>query len=786
MTVIDGMYSAFKIVAMAVLMAVAINIGVVSTPSGAALAQSAGGGFVTAVDVEGNQRIEDESVRAYMTLTVGDPLTSDAINRSLKALYATGLFADVSIRRSGQSVIVAVVENPIINQLAFEGNKRLDDEELEAEVQLTPRTVFTRARVQSDVQRLVQRYRRSGRFAASVIPKVIQLGQNRVDLVFEISEGALTEIRKIDFIGNRAFPDGKLKSEVMTKEARWYRFFSSDDKYDPDRLTFDRQLLRRFYLSEGYADFQVLSAVAELTRDRKDFFVTFTVEEGEQFNFGEIDVQTGLKDLNPARLRGFIKTTANETYDANLVEESIQDLTFEVGRLGYAFVDIRPIIKLDRERRLIALTYQINEGPRVYVDRIDIINNVRTLDKVVRREFELAEGDAFNTAKLRQSRRNVRALGFFDSVTIQDDRGLLDDKTLGGAGASSVDDRTVITVDVKEKSTGELSFGAGFSTEESFVGDISMSERNLLGRGQILRLGLNLSAARQRIDLSFTEPYFLDRDLAAGFDIFNTQRDFQQQSSYDESSTGTVLRAAFPIAKNLRQAVRYTLRQDTIESVGSDASRLIRSQEGTRLTSSVGYNLTYDLRDDVLLPTSGYIARLGQDLAGLGGDVSYLRTKLTTSWFYPMSEDLVGNLYYEAGAVVGLGEDVRLSDRFFVGGANLRGFSAAGIGPRDISTDDALGGTIYYVGRGSVRFPLGPFDEFGVSGDLFSEFGSLSRPDIDDTTNVADTGSVRLSVGFGILWRSPMGPIRLDFTQALVKETFDKTETFRFSFGTRF
>jgi len=779
MSVIGGMTSRLRTFLAVALFATVLAVG------GTARAQNTVG-YVTAVEVEGNQRIEADSVRAYMTLTVGDLLTSEAVNRSLKSLYGTGLFADVSIRRSGQAVIVSVVENPIINLLAFEGNKRLGDEELEAEVQLRPRTVFTRSRVQNDVQRLVQRYRRSGRFAASVVPKVIQLGQNRVNLVFEISEGALTEIRKIDFIGNRAFPDGQLKSEIATKESRWYRFLSSDDKYDPDRLTFDRELLRRYYLSKGYADFQVVSAVAELTRDRKDFFVTFTVEEGKQYKFGEIDIKTGFKDLDPNSLRRFLKTVPNETYNANLIEQSIQDLTFEAGRLGYAFIDIRPKVEADRENRLINLVFQVREGPRVYVDRVDIVNNVRTLDKVVRREFELAEGDAFNTAKLRQSRRNVRALGFFDKVEIKDNRGLLDEKTLGGAGASSVDDRTVITVDVKEKSTGELSFGAGFSTQESFVGDISLSERNLLGRGQQLRLGLNLSSARQRIDLSFTEPYFLERDLAAGFDLFNTKRDFQTQSSYDEDSTGTVLRAAFPIAKSLRQTVRYTLREDTISNVGSDASRFVRSQEGKRLTSSVGYVLTYDLRDDTLLPTSGYITRFGQDLAGLGGDVSYLRTKLSWSWFHPLSETLVANLSYESGGIFGLGENVQLTDRFFLGGGNFRGFKSAGVGPRDTSTDDSLGGTIYYVGRGSVRFPLGPFDEFGVSGDVFTELGSLSRPDLDDNSNVSDTGSVRMSMGVGVLWRSPMGPIRLDFSRAVVKEDFDETETFRFSFGTRF
>jgi outer membrane protein insertion porin family len=786
MTEPGGTISRITRTALAVLFVATLGVGSVFATGHEAAAQSAANGVVAAIEVEGNQRIEADTVRAYMTIAIGDPISNDAVNRSLKALYATGLFADVTMRRAGQSIVVNVVENPIINLLAFEGNKRLKDDELETVIQLRPRTVFTQSRVQADVQRLVQRYRRSGRFAASVEPKVIQRGQNRVDLIFEVSEGSLTEIRKIDFIGNLAFSDGQLRSEIATKEARWYRFLSSDDKYDPDRLTFDRELLRRHYMSKGFADFRVVTAVAELSRDRKDFFVTFTLDEGELYKFGKVDVETGLEDLDSTRLKSFLKTAPSDIYNSNLVEESIQDLTFEVGRLGYAFVDIRPAAARNREKRTIDITYQISEGPRVYIDRIDIVNNVRTLDKVVRREFQLAEGDAFNTAKLRQSRRNIRALGYFEKVDIKDDRGLLDDKTLGGAGASPADDRTVITVDVKEKSTGELSFGAGFSTQEKIVGDISLSERNLLGRGQILRLGLNLSSSRQRVDLSFTEPYFLERDLAAGFDLFNTQRDFQSQSSYDEGSTGTVLRAAFPIAKNLRQSVRYTFRQDTVENVGADASRFIKSQEGVRLTSSVGYNLTYDLRDDVLLPTEGYVARFGQELAGLGGSVRYLRTNASVSWYHPFSESLVGNLSYDFGNIFGLGENVRLSDRYFLGGSSFRGFKVAGVGPRDTSTSDALGGTLYYVGRGSVRFPLGPFDEFGVSGDVFTEFGTLARPDLDDTSSVNDTGATRLSMGVGILWRSPMGPIRMDFTEAIVKESFDETEFFRFSFGTRF
>jgi outer membrane protein insertion porin family len=765
---------------------VTLLCGLVSGSPVTATAQTANGPQVELIEVEGNQRVEADAIRSYMTLAIGDTVNNDGINRSLKTLYGTGLFADVTIRMQGPKVVVSVVENPIINRMAFEGNKRVKDEELEAEIQLRPRIVYTRAKVQSDVRRMIQIYRRKGRFAATIEPKVIQLTQNRVDLVYEISEGPVTGIRRIDFIGNKKFPDGQLRSEIVTKESRWYRFLSTDDNYDPDRLTFDRELLRRFYLSQGYADFRVSSAMAELTRDRKDFFITFTVEEGERYNFGPIDVASGIKDVDTEHLLGFVGPKPGEVYNATEIEKSIQDLTFEVGRLGYAFVDIRPQVKRNKEERTISLVFNIAEGPRVYVDRIEVQNNVRTLDEVVRREFQLAEGDAFNTAKLRESQRRLRNLGFFDNVEISDDRGLLDDETMGGAKGEFGNDRSVITVDIKEKSTGELSFGAGFSTSESLIGDISIRERNLLGRGQDLKLGLNISGSRQQVDLSFTEPYFLDRDLATGFDVFNIQRDFQTESSYDSAALGFTLRSTFPIARHLRQSVRYTLRQDEIGNVGSNASRFISEQAGTRITSSVGYSLSYDLRDRRVLPTKGYVARLTQDLAGLGGDVSYLKTKADFSYYHPFSETFTGIMALEEGYVQGLGERVRITDRYFLGGSSFRGFKSAGIGPRDTSTGDSLGGKFYYVGAAALRFPIGPFDEYDVTGDIYSEIGSLMDPDLSDNTNVFGDTSPRLTLGFGMSWQSPFGPIRLDFTEAIVANSQDEKEFFRFSFGTRF
>jgi outer membrane protein insertion porin family len=736
----------------------------------AAAAQDAG--VIRQIVVEGNQRVEAETVRSYMPIAAGDRFDAGRIDRALKALFATGLFADVTIRRQGDALVVTVVENPVINRLAFEGNRRINDQALEQEVQLRPRVVYTRSRVQADVQRLLQVYRRSGRFAATIEPKVIQLPQNRVDLVFEINEGPTTGISKIDFIGNRAFSDGRLQDAIVTKESRWYRFLSSDDTYDPDRLTLDREQLRKFYLARGYADFRVASAVAELTEDRKDFFITFTIDEGERYRFGKIDLTTTLRNLDPEALRSQIITQTGDVYNADEIEDSIENLTFALGQRGYAFVDIRPRVERNREELTIDVTYEIAEGPRVYVERINIGGNVRTLDKVIRREFRVVEGDAFNTAKIRRSRQRIRGLGFFDKVEISQEQGTAPDKV-------------ILNVDVQERSTGELSIGAGISTSESVVGDISLRERNLLGRGQDLRIGGTLSTRRQQLDLSFTEPYFLDRNVAAGFDVFHIKRDLQTRSSYDEKTTGFRLRGSYPITENLRQSLRYTLRQNEIKDIDASTSPFIRLDEGEDITSAVGYELVYDTRDDRFLPTEGIVIRGGQEFAGLGGDIRYIQTTGGWTYYYPFATDVVGSLAVSGGHIVGIDQDIGVINRFFLGGESFRGFETGGVGPRDVNTDDSIGGNVFGVGTAELRFPLGVARELGILGRVFTEFGVLTDPDVSGP-GLADSKNPRVSIGFGFSWRSPFGPIAVDFAEAVVKEDFDETEFFRFSFGTRF
>jgi outer membrane protein insertion porin family len=731
------------------------------------------GGTIAEVRIEGTERIEPETVRSYLLVQPGDPFDADKIDQSLKALFATGLFADVTIQREGNGLVVHVVENPIINRIAFEGNRKLSDNQLLAEVQLKPRTVFTRTRVQADVKRILDLYRHNGRFAARVDPKVIKLEQNRVDLVFEIDEGTTTGIKSINFVGTHAFDPSKLREVIQTRESRWYRFFSSSDVYDPDRLTYDRELLRKFYLSQGFADFRVVSAVAELSPARDGFYITFTVEEGQRYKFGKINIVNQLKDIKIEELMPVVTTHEGERYNADEVDNSITKLTDYLGDRGFAFVDVQPQVTRHAENRTVDVTYSIKEGPRVYVERINITGNVRTLDKVIRREFRLVEGDAFNSAKLRLSQQRIQNLGFFKKVDVTNSQG-------------STPDKAVINVNVEEQSTGEFSVGVGFSTTDGPLADITIRERNLLGRGQDLRLGFVIAQRTQQLDFSFTQPYFLDRNMAAGIDLFALQQNQQTESQFDQESFGGSLRVGYQFNDYLRQTLKYTLRKDTINNIAPTASFFIQQEAGSRNTSAVGQVLIYDRRDNRQDPTEGYYVQWATDLAGLGGTVRYFRNVLTGGYFVPLGPQWVVSLLGEGGAIHGLNDTVAIEDRFFVGGDNLRGFQLAGIGPRDITTGDALGGNYYYTGTASLGFPLGLPQEIGLTGRVFSDIGNLWGSDAFGPTVVGGTPSLRVSLGVGVSWTSPLGPIRLDLAEPVKKESFDKKELVRISFGTRF
>jgi outer membrane protein insertion porin family len=756
------------------LLAAVLVLGVLAgAPQAAAQMVAPDSARIRTISIQGTQRIEIETVKSYMAIAEGDPYDADRVNKSLKALFNTGLFSDVTIRREADTLVVRLVENPIINRIAFEGNRRIKDEQLQSEVQLKPRTVYTRTKIQADVKRILELYRRNGRFGASVEPKIIQLEQNRVDLVYEISEGQPTYVRRIAFVGNRRYDEDKLREVLQTKEERWYRLLSSDDIYDPDRVTYDRELLRRFYLKRGFADFRVASAIAELTPNREGFFITYTIEEGERYKFGKSTISANLKNLKTEELQPLLISEEGEWYNADQVEDIVQKLTDALGTRGYAFVDIRPQINRNRDTKVIDVVYDIQEGPRVFVERIDITGNVRTLDKVIRREFRLVEGDAFNTAKLRRSRQRLKNLNFFEKAEVNN------------VPSETAPDRTIIKVEVQEKSTGELSFGVGWSTQVGPMLEATLRERNLLGRGQDVKVSGMLGLKRTSMDMSFTEPYFLDREVSAGIDLFAITTKLQDESSYNTSTLGGDVRTGYALTENLRQEWRYMLKQDTIKGI-STTSPYIQEQIGTHVTSSIGTFLTYDKRDSRIDPTEGYYLKGSNEFAGLGGTVHFLRYSASAGQYFPLMEKVTLGFTGQGSYIIGLGERVRINDRTYAGGETLRGFATGGISPRDKNTRDAIGGVWVATGSAQVRFPLGLPEEFGIAGQAFTDFGTVGPTDVADSSQVEQSSSIRASVGVGVSWKSPMGPVAVDIGVPLKKEGFDKTELFKFNFGTRF
>lgn len=751
--------------------------------------ENGAGGIVSAVEVRGNQRIDADTVRSYMLIQPGDAYDADRADRSLRSLFATGLFGDVRIARDGSRLVVTVVENPVVNRVAFEGNRRLSDDTIRPEVQMRSRGVFTSQLAQADRQRILDLYARRGRFAARVEPKIIQLDQNRVDVVYEITEGDAALVGRINFVGNRSYSDSRLRDVVATREQAFYRLFSTSDTFDPDRLSFDRELLRRYYLRNGFADVEIGNASAELAPDRSSFFITYSINEGPRYRFGAITVTSAFPNLDTAALRSRLDLRSGDWYDGDLVERVAQNLADAANLRGFPFVDVQPQVERNRDDNTIAITFNVAEAPRVFVERIDISGNVRTQDRVIRREFRLAEGDAFNAAQLRRSRDRIRNLGYFGDVQLTSQPG-------------STPDRAVVNTQVVERATGEVSVGGGYSTDAGFLADFGLRERNLLGTGVDARLNGTLAQRRSQVDVSVTDPAFLDRNLAVGADIFLVQRNLLNIASYQERRYGFAVRAGYEFNERLRQNISYTLVNRNVFNVQSTASPYIREQAGATLLSQISQTLTYDTRDSIIQASRGYFLRWGADLAGLGGDVAYLRNRVDGALFLPFERlfgdpDYVLTLSASFGhlapfndrrpfnAALGVGgERDRIVDRFFLGGENLRGFAIAGVGPRDINTRDSLGGRLLWTSSAEMRYPLPVPSELGLLGRAFVDAGALSQG--PSGPNIFSSSNPRVSVGVGLSWRSPFGLINVDLAKAVVKERLDETQIFRFGFGTRF
>ncbi len=809
-------------------------------------------GTVRAIIIKGTERLEPETVRSYIDLDVGDTYDRDRLDKALKEIYASELFADATILDDNGTLTISVKENPVINRVLVEGAKRVKEEKVREEIKMQPRQIFTRSKARADVGRILEVYRRSGRFSAAVEPKIVQLDQNRVDLVFEISEGGKSKVRQINILGNTKFKDGVLRNAMATRQARPWRIFTSNDTYDPDRLAYDQQKLRQFYLTQGYADFRVVSAVAELTPDRKDFIVTYVVDEGERYHFGDIKVESDIRDIKAETFDKLLTESKGDWYNAQKIENTVDTLQETAGLLGYAFADIRPQFNRDKEKREMNIVFEIGEVPRVYVEKININGNVRTKDPIIRREFRLAEGDAFNTLKVKRSRDRLQGLGFFqDKLEIEQKPG-------------SAPDKVILEANVQEKSTGSLEVSAGYSSLENFILSASISQRNFRGRAQELRLSGNISSYSKSIEAGFTEPYLFGRNLALGIDIFrrdynafNTLADNTRNTTYSDTTTGFQIRTGFAITEFWAASIRYGLSRESVTLDQATyyspdpvtgvlrcdpllAGRYLCDAVGSYTTSSVGYSLIYNSVNNPNRPSRGQRFVFSQDLAGVGLGVKYLRTKVNYDWYHPLfgaSSGFVLNVGGEAGYIFGYGgQAVRLTDRFFLGEGQIRGFGIRGVGPRVLRipyladgtldpdrkdyTDDALGGEAYYRGRVEVQIPLGAAGaELGLRPSIFTDVGAvfkiptpqtscLAPPTATGTTHSAfnssvtcaanngtagfdeqfagDTPKPRVAVGVGVSWNSPFGPFRFDLAKALIKSPGDNPKLFQFNVGTQF
>ncbi len=746
------------------------------------------GGVIAAIVVTGNQRIEAGTIQSYMVAQVGGPFDQGQINNSLKTLYATGLFKDVSITRQGNNLLVAVEENPTVDQVFFQGNKLIADKDAQAAIGLKPRAVFTPAAAEADRRTLLDLYAKKGHYNATVTPNIILLPDNRVNVVFQCTDGKQTLVSRITFLGNAHFSQSTLRDIVSTREYAWFRFLSSSDQYDPDRVQYDEELLRKFYLHKGYADFAMISANAELSPDRKSFYLTYDISEGPRYRIGSLQVVSSIPSLSGDSLRGLVPESVGDWFDGDALAEGITAVSKRAQDLGYAFAQVNPQVQTDPATRRMAIVLSVIEGPKVYIERIDIVGNTRTEDKVIRRELTVAEGDAYNQTKIDDSKKNLKDLGFFKDENFTTSPG-------------STPQQVILNAAVTEQATGQFSLGGGYSSSLGALANAGLSQNNFLGTGVNASINALLAQRGTQINLGVTNPYFLDRNLIAGFDLFRTVTDSYTASAssynYSESDVGGDVRAGYRFNDHVSQAFTYTLSQRDVYDVPSGSSIYVLDEQGVSSLSQISQTLNFDYVDDDQAPTDGTTASFGTDFAGLGGTAKYVRVNINAAHYFPL-ERYFGNNAWVLKLSAGAGDlrplfgyQDRIIDRYFLGGDTLRGFADGGVGPHDITTGDSLGGDFMWTQSTELQFPLPVSPDIGISGFTFVDVGAASGAhqiaNIDGVAQpITDSSAPRVGAGVGVSWNTPFGLINLSLAEPVVKQKFDQIQQFRVSFGTRF
>ena len=723
------------------------------------------------IEIKGNERVTDGTVLAYLPAQVGDEVTLVTLDRFISTLFATNLFSDVSISRNENAVVISVQENPIINRINIEGNDVLTDEKLLEELDIQPRRVYTRDIAINSSKKLLDIYRLSGRFAAKVIPKVIRLENNRVDLIFEVDEGELIKIESIRFIGNEAFSDFALRQVISSRKRRWWAFMSGADKYDPARLDYDVRLLRQFYLSRGYANINVERVQGGLLRDRSGFAVTFSIAEGPRFKFGDISIKSEIQNLDLDELLGLLTAERDEWYDSRVVEEGLLDITNELGNLGYAFVNVAPEVTTSEDQQYVDVVIRIGNSQKNFVERIEVVNNTRTLDSVIRREMEIIEGDPFNRLKIQRSLRNIRGLGYFRNVELE---------TLPGTSANS----SIMRINVEEQPTGDFSVGVGYSSIEKGKVTLGLNEKNFLGSGRSVKFSASVSDSVADYRIGLTEPYFLNRNLDGSFEVFNENI---EADTVDIKRTGISTSVYFDAANDYYHRVGYNLTKNSTTQKSSEATSLTGEENKSLTSSSARYTLGRSTLDNRYDPTEGSLFEITEEYSGLGGDVNFLKTRLRSSYYKPLAfRKFVLGVRGEIGYVDGLGDKISQSRRFTLGGRQLRGFDSGGIGPRDSGSGSAVGGNKVYSGSVEIISNLGLSDDLGIRWTVFSDFGSVWDTDYPDGVTKPNDNAMRQTLGVGFLWDTAIGPLTFFWADPISKESHDKTKRFQFNIGTRF
>ncbi len=730
---------------------------------------------ISEIIIKGNLRVDNETILAFISIAEGSEYTSQNINLALKELYKTGFFETVEVSDDNNIITILVEENPILNLIGFEGNKRFDDEILAEVISLKKNQIFSRNLISEAVTKIIELYKTQGRFGTTIIPKIVELEGKRVDLVFEINEGPLYTVRNISFIGNKIFSDRRLKEIITTKQTAWWRFITTSDNYNQDRLEIDVSKLREFYFTRGFIKFNVLKKQGDLLPDKSGFSILFLLNEGKRYKISSIKVTSKLDDLPNINFRNLIPVNDNDWYNVKKLEKGISNINSSLADKGFAFSKIIPEFNIDEENASIELILNISQGSKNFVEFIDITGNSRTLDSVIRREIQLVEGDPFNRLKIKRSEKNIRNLGFFKNVKVNIEPG-------------SKPNQANLNIDVEEQATGDVSLGIAYSTFDEFSTQFGISEKNFLGRGQRAKFSLSLSDSRQNFAVGLTQPYLFNRNLTGSFDLFNNTL---TDTSADQrtKSLGFTSSAGFSSANDFYHNFSYTLQNIETENLDSNDNKI--STDGGKVLSSAGYRISKDTRDNRFNPASGFYYSLSEQYAGLGGDVNYLSSILRGSYYHKYDYvDLVVGISGEYGNIEGVDENVSKSNRFFLGGRKVRGFDSSGIGPRvtENSSASAVGGNNYYAGRVALRSGIGFPSETGIQWTIFTDFGSLWGVDdtIDNYAISTDQKELRMSFGYGFQWETPIGPLTFTWADAIKKESYDQLQRFEFRLGSTF